>query len=638
MPVVPVFPDSTGGGATAYDVSPPAATSDAVASGGSLSAKTFGSFTGTDAGLITTYARRVVNASGTTTWSDGGTDDTLGPWTASGAADGSAGVLALDAYIGSVVVATALHDYAIASASGGGSGPAAEAVGELDLTSNMTAGSKTTTGAFTIYEADGTTVKATGEVTTSGTLDPTWTVEWDTSYGIRIVNVTKGGGASGTVVIALNAPSATFSTVDWSKDDIVMQAVYGASAVPTDGAIWYGAAPYGSTALAVNDGRNFKVTVASSTASWTTERWGNYDSATVTSLGASTVPSGAVYFQEARYLGTRIKLGASDYIDPALWESTTWDGRGIGRMLIAVDDDYATERYNAAGGYTCILAVNSNSTLNDSSTTFQKARWYRRLATGSAVTRLLDLDFTTNITDLNLTVGGGDTTLYESDGTTVKATVGAFNRVGSPATSTAAITAALGGAGVSNAGTNTSTDLYTRITAASIGADFSDPSKVYMVSCKVSGITFAQINDTLGAWISPAANFGTTNGSWGGQHYQSGASLFASRAIRYLASSFGVGADLATSATAKADIVVTCVLYRGRLADVFITEGTTVPSTYPTVGGSVYLEEGGGDAVSIGGSWPLYSTDLYVIGEQYSGGASTGSSVIERITIDEWSL
>lgn len=108
--------------ARGYDVSPPAATSEAVASGGSLSAKTFGSFTGTDAGLITTYAHRVVNASGSTTWSDGGTDDTLGPWTASGAADGSAGVLALDAYIGSVVVATALHDYAIASSGGGGGG------------------------------------------------------------------------------------------------------------------------------------------------------------------------------------------------------------------------------------------------------------------------------------------------------------------------------------------------------------------------------------------------------------------------------------------------------------------------------------------------------------------------------------
>jgi len=105
-------PSGGGGGGSAYDVSPPAATSEAVAAGSSLSAKTFGSFTGADAASIDGYTLRTVNASGSTSWSGSG----LGPWTPSGDADGSAGVIALDATIGGVVVATALHDYARAAA------------------------------------------------------------------------------------------------------------------------------------------------------------------------------------------------------------------------------------------------------------------------------------------------------------------------------------------------------------------------------------------------------------------------------------------------------------------------------------------------------------------------------------------
>lgn len=105
-----------GGGGSAYDVSPPAATTEAVAAGSSLSAKTFGSFTGADAASIDGYTLRTVNAAGSTSWSGSG----LGPWTPSGDADGNAGVIALDATIGGVVVATALHDYARAAASGAG--------------------------------------------------------------------------------------------------------------------------------------------------------------------------------------------------------------------------------------------------------------------------------------------------------------------------------------------------------------------------------------------------------------------------------------------------------------------------------------------------------------------------------------
>lgn len=116
------FSGQIGGGATVYDVSPPPDTVDSKAAGASLDPKTFGAFTGANAGDITTYVLRTNNPVGSTAWTDGGTDDTLGPWTPSGDADGSNGGIALEAYIGSVLVATALHDYSRAAAGGGGGG------------------------------------------------------------------------------------------------------------------------------------------------------------------------------------------------------------------------------------------------------------------------------------------------------------------------------------------------------------------------------------------------------------------------------------------------------------------------------------------------------------------------------------
>ena len=381
--VTTVFMEGTGGG-SAYDVSPPAATTEATASGVALGAKTFSAFTGADAGSIDGYTARTVNAVGSTSWSGSG----LGAYTPSGGADADAGVLALDATIGGVVVATALHDYSRAAAGGGG-GDAATEIGELSLLTDMTAGSKSSTGSFNIYEADGTTLKATGEITTSGSLSATWYVEWDTSYGIRAVDVKKAGGSSGSVIVAITPASSVFASADWSTDDVVAQLVYGASSAATDGAVWYGVAPYGSLALTVNDGRSIKATSTSGTVAWTGERWGNYDSDTITSLGSTAIPSSLVYFQELRALQNRVKVGASDYIDPTAWASTSWDGRSIGEMLVAVDDDPATERYAASGGYTIILAANNNDAANPSSSTFQKAKfWARNVAPETVVSGL----------------------------------------------------------------------------------------------------------------------------------------------------------------------------------------------------------------------------------------------------------
>lgn len=106
----------TAGGVTTYDVSPPADTDENVGSGSALTDHTFAAFGGADAGLVDGYVKRVVNSKGAAAWTGTG----LGVYTFSSGAGALAGVLALDATIGGVVVATALHDYSRAAAAGAG--------------------------------------------------------------------------------------------------------------------------------------------------------------------------------------------------------------------------------------------------------------------------------------------------------------------------------------------------------------------------------------------------------------------------------------------------------------------------------------------------------------------------------------
>lgn len=117
-PAAPTYPapggGSGGGGGSVDPVEPPSPTSENVAAGGTLSAKTFGSFTDSG-GRIASYVATVTNASGSTSWSGSG----LGAYTASGASDGSAGTLSLTARDASGDdLATAVHTFQRAAASG----------------------------------------------------------------------------------------------------------------------------------------------------------------------------------------------------------------------------------------------------------------------------------------------------------------------------------------------------------------------------------------------------------------------------------------------------------------------------------------------------------------------------------------
>lgn len=109
--------DSLGGGffpaaAAAGPVTPPAPTSEAVASGGSVTGWTFSAFTDPD-GRIASYSATLTTVYGSGTLSGSG----LGPYSITGTADGDAYTVELDALDGDgAVLATATHSVAIAAA------------------------------------------------------------------------------------------------------------------------------------------------------------------------------------------------------------------------------------------------------------------------------------------------------------------------------------------------------------------------------------------------------------------------------------------------------------------------------------------------------------------------------------------
>lgn len=104
--VVPAVGSGGGGDST---VTPPSATEEYVSAGGSLSAKTFGSFTDAD-GIISSYTATISSNLNNATVSGTG----LGAYTISSAVDGEFGTLTLDAKDSSNnIVATATHSWGI---------------------------------------------------------------------------------------------------------------------------------------------------------------------------------------------------------------------------------------------------------------------------------------------------------------------------------------------------------------------------------------------------------------------------------------------------------------------------------------------------------------------------------------------
>jgi hypothetical protein len=206
MAITPCFDPTTGasGGASpsggAEPVQPPAATSQSVAAGGAYATVTFGAFTDPD-GVIANYSASQVNANGSTTWAGTG----LGAYTASGAADGDAGTLYLNALDGDGdIVATAVHSYRRASPPGSAAWVDLQ---DYDFTDVVTQ-SQVTSGTVTLaFASSADTIDLTVSAYAGNTGGVTPTSGSGLVYG--------GGGAAGTMTAAYDWVSELAST--WNR-------------------------------------------------------------------------------------------------------------------------------------------------------------------------------------------------------------------------------------------------------------------------------------------------------------------------------------------------------------------------------------------------------------------------------------
>lgn len=210
-------------------VTAPAATSESVASGGSPANKTFSAFTDPD-GLIDNYVSAIVHISGTTTASGSG----LGPWSYSGASDGTAFAHTLTARdADNNPLATAVHGVQVASL-GGAYDWVTKA--DIDLSAADLAG-PWSTGTNNITTDSGATTIATVTVTRSGSTGGTVQVAAD---GLTVTGVSGTGNVNAAINLdtLLGTDSAFFTT-----GDVLVQIAVTGFSISTTGYMLVGVSP-----------------------------------------------------------------------------------------------------------------------------------------------------------------------------------------------------------------------------------------------------------------------------------------------------------------------------------------------------------------------------------------------------------
>ena len=218
-----VFATLSGGGDT---VTPPAATSEAVAVGDSPSIKTFGAFTDSG-GEISSYNATLLTVVGSGTLSGTG----LGPYTISGAAEGDTYSILLTALNSSTeALATAVHTVEMVSAAGGGNviapDPTSQAVVFGIAPSAKTFGAFTDpTSEIASYVATLTDIHTQGTPAISGSGLGPYTASGTTngdSYFIKLEAKNSGGTTIATAVhvVAIDGPPAAVIAPDPTSEAV----------------------------------------------------------------------------------------------------------------------------------------------------------------------------------------------------------------------------------------------------------------------------------------------------------------------------------------------------------------------------------------------------------------------------------
>ena len=248
------------------------------------------------------------------------------------------------------------------------------------------------------------------------------------------------------------------------------------------------------------------------------------------------------------------------------------------------------------------------------------------------------VDFTSDVTDLTLTKGGGDTNLRNNANSATKAVVGYADRVATTRSS-AVVTASAGKfllTSDSNGSSTKSSFVYTKFTESGTGVDWSNRAKAYAIDIVISSLAWGSNGDVIFVGLG-TSDSGINSGSFFGVRFdRDGASDFVDSGRRYLGSGEN-GSEQNASVSAITDRAIRIIVSAGVITDVYWKAGTTPLESFPTPSGSVFRSFEGGRAISMeAGTETTLGATFYVIAEALSTSSSDVVVGIEQIRIQEF--
>lgn len=251
---------------------------------------------------------------------------------------------------------------------------------------------------------------------------------------------------------------------------------------------------------------------------------------------------------------------------------------------------------------------------------------------GASWTDVYDLDLTTDITDLTLTIDGGDTTLYEADGTTVKATVYAETRIGSPSTESAVITSAAGGFEMQCGGASDANIGGVKIDTDALGIDFDDPQTAVAVYVVVSGYTLPTNTNSIAVGIGPDTNIRIGGAAtWLLQQRRDSPTSYIRRGVQSISGTTTNDTDQDSQTSVRSALVSCFFIKGGRSCDAISVVGTTIPDGVPDVTGTTITAKlNYTDTIGTGSP---FTTQLCAGIDLVSSDANVTQATIERVVI-----
>ena len=264
-------------------------------------------------------------------------------------------------------------------------------------------------------------------------------------------------------------------------------------------------------------------------------------------------------------------------------------------------------------------------------------------AGGASWADVWEADLTSDMTTLALTLGGGEETIYEADGTTPKLKATYFNRSGSP-TSTATADTASGGLVVSltSGSANNAAAVAINLSETETAAVWDD-SHLYAVDVLLTGCDMtAGTNGFI--LCGPGTKVGGVNTGFSmtHRHRRASGTSFTQSGRRYEGGSANVGADQVNNSSIAADIALRFLVTNGgHTVTLFWAEQTAYLSSatlVPVTGASLWRSWSGSNAFSIeaAAEFRFDSNQPYLhLDLQYSG-SGTASATVGKIRIQRW--